>query len=86
MDQAAGVMMPFYDTDTNMLYLAGKGDGNVRYYEILADTPHVFDCDVYRSTVSARGMAWVPKRGLDTTKNEVSVYIYLLYQCCILKS
>jgi len=64
-DQAAGVIMPFFDYDTNVLYLAGKGDGNVRYYEISGDSPHCFPLGDYRSSVSAKGMAWVPKRGLD---------------------
>lgn len=64
-DQAAGVIMPFFDADTNMLYLAGKGDGNVRFYEITSDAPHAFPLSDFRSNVSAKGMAWVPKRGLD---------------------
>ncbi len=64
-DQAAGVIMPFFDPDTGLLFLAGKGDGNVRFYEIVNDAPHVFPVSDYRSNVSAKGMAWVPKRGLN---------------------
>ena len=64
-DQAAGVIMPFFDTDTNLLYLAGKGDGNVRFYEIQSETPYCFPLSEQRSAVSAKGMAWVPKRGLN---------------------
>ncbi len=57
--------MPFFDADTNLLYLAGKGDGNVRFYEISNEAPHVYPLSDFRSSVSAKGMAWVPKRGLD---------------------
>jgi len=64
-DQAAGVLMPFYDPDTCMLYLAGKGDGNVRYYELVNEEPHAFPLNDFRSSVSAKGMAWMPKRGLN---------------------
>jgi coronin-1B/1C/6 len=64
-DQAAGVIMPFYDEDTQILYLAGKGDGNVRYYEFVNDEPYAFPLADFRSSVSAKGMAFVPKRGLD---------------------
>jgi coronin-1B/1C/6 len=64
-DQAAGVIMPFYDDDTQLLYLAGKGDGNVRYYEVVNENPFCFPIAEHRSSVSAKGMAWVPKRGLD---------------------
>ncbi|TFY77354.1 hypothetical protein EWM64_g6661, partial [Hericium alpestre] len=35
-DQSSGVMMPFW-SDNNILFLAGKGDGNIRYYEYEAD-------------------------------------------------
>jgi coronin-1B/1C/6 len=69
-DQAAGVIMPFYDADTNVVYLAGKGDGNVRYYEITNDAPHAHTLSDFRSSVSAKGMAWVPKRGLDVMSCE----------------
>jgi len=71
-DQAAGVIMPFFDVDTNVVYLAGKGDSNIRYYEITQESPFAIECDTFRSTVSARGMAFMPKRGLDTTKNEIA--------------
>lgn len=71
-DQAAGVIMPFFDADNNMLYLAGKGDSNIRYYEITPESPYAIECDTFRSTVSARGMAFMPKRGVDTTKNEIA--------------
>ena len=64
-DQAAGVIMPFFDPDTNLLYLAGKGDGNVRYYELVNDTPFCFLLSEHRSSVSAKGMAFVPKRGVN---------------------
>jgi len=64
-DQAAGVIMPFFDPDTNLLYLAGKGDGNVRFYEIVSDNPYCYPVADHRSQTPAKGMAWVPKRGLN---------------------
>ena len=33
-DQQSGILMPFFDEDTSTLLLAGKGDGNIRQYEI----------------------------------------------------
>lgn len=64
-DQAAGVVMPFFDVDTGLLYLAGKGDGNVRFYETVNESPYAYPLSDYRSNSSAKGMAWVPKRGLN---------------------
>lgn len=71
-DQAAGVIMPFYDPDTQLLFLAGKGDGNVRFYEIVSAEPFVYPVSDHRSSVSAKGMAWVPKRGLNIMANETA--------------
>ncbi|KAG5192143.1 hypothetical protein JKP88DRAFT_204540 [Tribonema minus] len=71
-DQAAGVIMPFYDDDTQLLYLAGKGDGNIRYYEFVDENPWCFAISEYRSTTAAKGMAMVPKRGLDVMRCETA--------------
>ena len=38
-DSSSGVLFPFYDPDTGVLYLAGKGDGIIRYYEIVSQAP-----------------------------------------------
>ncbi|KAH9630626.1 hypothetical protein HF086_007050, partial [Spodoptera exigua] len=40
-DSSSGVVFPYYDYDTNMVYLAGKGDGNIRYYEVVDEAPYV---------------------------------------------
>lgn len=40
-DSSSGVVFPFYDQDTNIVYLAGKGDGNIRYYEIVDEAPYI---------------------------------------------
>ena len=72
-DQAAGVLLPFFDPDTKMLYLTGKGDGNVRYYEInrSAKTP-VFALSEYKSNKAGKGYCFVPKRKLDVMRCETA--------------
>ena len=71
-DQAAGVIMPFYDPDTSVLYLSGKGDGNVRYYEYVKSDPYCFPLSEFRSTTSCKGMCMVPKRALDVMNCETA--------------
>jgi hypothetical protein len=34
-------LMPFYDEDTSLLYLAGKGDANIRFGALPHDGPHL---------------------------------------------
>ena len=64
--------MPFYDVDTDMLYLAGKGDGNVRYYEITDDDKHIYFLNEYKSAQPQKGMGLLPKRANDIPKCEVT--------------
>jgi coronin-1B/1C/6 len=76
-DQAAGVIMPFYDQDTDILYAVGKGDGNIRYYECVDEKPFVFPLSEYRSTVACKGMCFLPKRACNVMKCETAVALKL---------
>ncbi|KAG0364867.1 Coronin-like protein crn1 [Mortierella sp. AD032] len=70
LDTSSGVVMPFYDGDSNMLYLAGKGDGNIRYYEYEND--EMFVLSEYSSNVPQRGLGFMPKRGLNVNDCEIA--------------
>ncbi|KAF9580063.1 Coronin-like protein crn1, partial [Lunasporangiospora selenospora] len=70
LDTSSGVIMPFYDGDSNMLYLAGKGDGNIRYYEYEND--EVFTLSEFSSNAPQRGMAFMPKRALNVNECEIA--------------
>lgn len=76
-DTASGSLMPFYDSDVNMLYLAGKGDGNVRYYEIVEGPPYIHYVDQYSGKDPQRGLGMVPKRGVDTAGTEIAKFMRL---------
>jgi len=68
-DQQAGILYPFYDEDCRVLYLAGKGDGNIRYYE-LADG-QLYTLNQHTSTVPQKGIGFVPKRYVNVGTNEL---------------
>mmetsp|Transcript_23402 Transcript_23402/g.58521 ORF Transcript_23402/g.58521 Transcript_23402/m.58521 type:complete len:450 (+) Transcript_23402:266-1615(+) len=70
-DTAAGMLMPFYDEDTSMLFLAGKGDGNIRYFEIVDDAPYFHYLSEYKSSTPQLGVAMLPKSTVDTAECEV---------------
>jgi coronin-1B/1C/6 len=69
LDSISGVCMPFWDDGTNCLYLAGKGDGNIRYFEYENDKFEFLS--EYKSGDPQRGLAFMPRRGLDVHENEV---------------
>jgi len=38
-DSANGLLQPYYDEDTEILFVSGKGDGSIRYYEVELEGP-----------------------------------------------
>ncbi|XP_031752534.1 coronin-6-like [Xenopus tropicalis] len=72
MDTSNGVLLPFYDSDSNVVYLCGKGDSSIRYFEITAEAPFVHYLSTYSSKEPQRGMGFMPKRGLDVSKCEIA--------------
>lgn len=68
-DQSAGVLMPFW-SDNNILFLAGKGDGNIRYYEYENDS--LFALAEHKSSDPQRGVCFLPRRALNVAECEIA--------------
>eukprot|EP00924_Labyrinthula_sp_SR-Ha-C_P001662 maker-scaffold_18-snap-gene-5.3-mRNA-1 protein AED:0.01 eAED:0.01 QI:424/1/1/1/1/1/4/221/469 len=77
MDRSSGGLMPFHDGDLNMLYIGGKGDANVRYFEITDEKPFQYKLDEFRHNKPTKGMCALPKHALDIEKNEVARFLRL---------
>jgi len=75
-DQASGVAVPFYDPDTSVLYIGGKGDSNIKYYEVDSSSLHFLS--EFRSTESQKGVTFLPKRAVDVTKCEIAIALRLM--------
>lgn len=71
-DQSNAVLFIHYDPDTKMIYLAGKGDSIIRYYELGEESPHCYWLSNYSTNVPQRGVCFMPKRGCDVSTNEVA--------------
>eukprot|EP00300_Choanocystis_sp_HF-7_P025312 c27088_g1_i1.p1 GENE.c27088_g1_i1~~c27088_g1_i1.p1 ORF type:complete len:438 (-),score=60.96 c27088_g1_i1:28-1341(-) len=76
-DNAAGMLMPFYDEDTGVMYLAGKGDGSIKYYEMIDEAPYHYFLSEYKSPTPQKGVAMMPKRGCDVKKCEIGRFYKL---------
>jgi len=70
-DTSAGQILPYYDADTAVLFLAGKGDGNIRYYEVTNSEEFIYYLSEYKSAEPLVGMCPVPKRSLDIIGCEI---------------
>lgn len=70
-DTSSGQIIPLYDEDTACLFLGGKGDGNIRYYEITDEGDYIYSLSQYKSAAPQKGLCMVPKRALDIPKCEI---------------
>jgi hypothetical protein len=70
LDQQASVLYPFFDADTNLLFLAGRGDCNIRTLELIDGKFN--SCLEYQSNITTRGVGFFPKRCVDVNKNELA--------------
>uniref|UniRef100_A0A914YQ59 Coronin n=1 Tax=Panagrolaimus superbus TaxID=310955 RepID=A0A914YQ59_9BILA len=72
LDTSNGVLFPLYDEDSGLMYLAGKGDCAIRYYEINEDAPYVHYINTYTTSEPQRAIGFMPKRGLSYNENEIT--------------
>ncbi|XP_051013967.1 coronin-6 isoform X4 [Acomys russatus] len=82
MDTSNGVLLPFYDADSSIVYLCGKGDSSIRYFEITEEPPFVHYLNTFSSKEPQRGMGFMPKRGLDVSKCEIARFYKLHERKC----
>lgn len=71
-DSASGLLCPFFDRDTGVLFLAGKGDGNIRYFEIVDEAPYMHYLSEYKSNTPLRGLSFLPKRAVNVSECEIA--------------
>jgi len=76
-DSSNGVIFPFHDPDTNIVFLCGKGDSIIRYFEITDEAPYVHYLNSYQSSDPQRGMGFMPKRGLNVNNCEIARFYKL---------
>lgn len=77
LDTSNGVMFPLYDPDTNLVFLCGKGDSVIRYFEITSEPPFVHYISTYQSADPQRGIGMMPKRGCDVSSCEIAKFYRL---------
>ncbi|XP_067912776.1 coronin-7-like [Heterodontus francisci] len=69
---APSTLIPFYDNDTNTVYLTGKGDTRVHIYEIQTEDPYFLQCNSFNSTEPHKGLCFLPKTECNVREVEVA--------------
>jgi coronin-1B/1C/6 len=80
-DQSAGVLMCTYDPDTSVLFIGGKGDGSIKYFEVVNEAPYIHFLSEFRNSQSQKGLGWLPKYACDTSKCEIARALRLMRDC-----
>ncbi|XP_066594128.1 coronin-7 isoform X3 [Prorops nasuta] len=76
LDCSTGILMPLFDPDTNMLFLAGKGDTTIIYMEVMDKDPYLVE-GIRHSGEQTKGVCLVPKRALNVMQAEVNRLLQL---------
>ncbi|KAG1667874.1 Coronin-7 [Nymphon striatum] len=83
LDMATGILMPLYDPDTNLLFLAGKGESTIMMWEITNQEPFLPEASKHVSEVQSKGACLVPKRILDVMQGEVARILQISSKCIV---
>ncbi|XP_021364093.1 coronin-7-like isoform X2 [Mizuhopecten yessoensis] len=73
---STGTVMPFYDSDTSMLFFIGKGENQIKYCELTDKSPFINENFIDR-TEQIKGAAMVPKRLVNVMEGEVNRLLIL---------
>lgn len=70
-DSSSGILQPFFDYESKILFLAAKGEGAIRYYEYTSNEPYIFFLNQFVSGQPQKALGWMPKRALDVNACEI---------------
>jgi hypothetical protein len=70
-DTSPGMMTPYYDAATEVVFLLGRGDSSIRYYEVNDDEPYIHYLDQYRGGETQADITPFAKRLCDVGACEI---------------
>ncbi|KAF7243091.1 Coronin-7 [Varanus komodoensis] len=72
LDVSPSTLIPFYDTDTSVVFLTGKGDTRMYIYEVLPEAPFFLECNSFLSSDPHKGFQFLPKTACDVREVEIA--------------
>ncbi|NWZ90373.1 CORO7 protein, partial [Nesospiza acunhae] len=70
LDVAPSTLLPFYDEDTGVVFLTGKGDTRVFLYEVSPEPPYFLECNSFTSNEPHKGFVFLPKTACEVREVE----------------
>ncbi|XP_037544478.1 coronin-7 [Nematolebias whitei] len=70
-------LIPFYDPDTSVAFLTGKGDTRVYIYELVPEEPYFIECSSFNAPEPHKGLVFLPKTECNVRDVEIAVGLML---------
>jgi len=72
LDDYAGIPYPFYDEDSKVVYIAGKGESAISFFQYSTESPNFIDyLHAFKGKEPQKGFSFMPKRVVDLMNTEV---------------
>ena len=66
LDDYAGIPYPFFDEDSKVVFIAGKGESSISFYQFSTDSPNYLDyLHAFKGKEPQKGFSFMPKRVVD---------------------
>jgi coronin-7 len=78
LDVSPTILIPYYDQDSNTLFVTGKGESTVVTFEVSTDAPHLFALSPYKPSGLHQGFSFLPKNVCDVRQVEFARAFRLL--------
>lgn len=73
LDDYAGIPFPYFDEDSKVLYIAGKGESAVSIFQYSSESPNYIDyLHAFKGREPQKGFSFMPKRVVDPMACEVA--------------
>jgi coronin-1B/1C/6 len=71
LDDYPGIAFPFFDEDHKVLYIAGKGESAITYYQFSKSGSYLEPLSAFKGREPQKGFSMMPKRSVDPIESEV---------------
>ncbi|XP_073409646.1 coronin-7-like isoform X4 [Dendrobates tinctorius] len=78
-DVSPATLIPYYDPDTGLLLLTGKGDTRVFLYEVVPESPYFLECNTFIPSDPHKGFQYLRKADCSVPDVEILRALRLCY-------
>jgi hypothetical protein len=72
LDDYGGVALPYFDEDSKVMYIVGKGESAISFFQFNLNSPNYLDfLYAFKGKEPQKGFSFMPKRQVDVMSNEV---------------